>query len=100
MRHKLEKRIAELESIAIGDPVRVHLPDGTLRTISGQGKHLQALFAAACDCEHDPVTGMPYPQGSLAEELCWIRDAVGFYQDGGTFQPFELVNAMMRSSSI
>jgi hypothetical protein len=83
---KLEKRLRALEARLIGNPVVLHVPDGSTREICGRGDYLMDLFAGACSHGH--------LSSGQAADLDLIRQCVRSKEPGGGHM-VELIQAFL-----
>lgn len=71
----LEKRLALLKARIGGNPIILHLPDGTTRQISGSSRHFLKLAALL-----DGDTESP-----LDSEVDWLRSAIRIDETAACF---------------
>jgi hypothetical protein len=94
VRSDLKKRINALE-LALGkDPIVVHLPNGTQRTISPKVEHYFELYEACMVRGRARFKGQPIPKNPLDSELDAVRDAIRIDEPA---RLYDMLSALLRS---
>jgi hypothetical protein len=94
MNANLERRLAALKAQIGGNPVYLHMPDGSVRQIAGTNTHYFRLWLLSCDIQRAREAGEPIPESPFASELDWLVSAVTVDEEDG--QRYMLLQAMLQ----